>query len=91
MKLTFSTLACPNWSWDLILDHAVRFGFDSIEIRGIESELDLGRMKPFLPDQAEETRTSSRNSDWRSVALERPSRFMTRMHMTEQSRKDGLD
>lgn len=56
MKLAFSTLACPNWSWDLILDHAVRFGFDGIEIRGIESELDLGRMEPFLPDQAEETK-----------------------------------
>ena len=33
MKLAFSTLACPNWSWDLILDNAVRFGFDGIEIR----------------------------------------------------------
>lgn len=40
MKLGFSTLGCPEWSWKEILDTARDMGIDGIEIRGVEEEID---------------------------------------------------
>jgi len=39
MKIAFSTLACPNSSWQDIYSMAKDIGFDGIEIRGIGSVL----------------------------------------------------
>ncbi|QHT59401.1 sugar phosphate isomerase/epimerase [Paenibacillus lycopersici] len=50
MKLAFSTLACPAWSWERILREASALGYDGIEIRGIEHEMTLHRCTPFLPE-----------------------------------------
>lgn len=41
MKLSFSTLGCPDWPWKQILRNGPRFGFDGVEIRLIERETDL--------------------------------------------------
>ena len=55
MLVSFSTLACPKWRWEKILDQARQFGYDGIEIRGIEGEMDLSRLKPFFPEHIEKT------------------------------------
>ncbi len=47
MKISFSTLGCPEWSWDDMLATAKDIGFNGIEIRGIENELHAPRLKPF--------------------------------------------
>lgn len=39
MKLSFSTLGCPDWSWNNIIATAKDMGFDGIEIRGVENEI----------------------------------------------------
>lgn len=39
MKISFSTLGCPGWSWDDMIVTAKDLGFDGIEIRGIGNEL----------------------------------------------------
>lgn len=39
MKLAFSTLGCPDWTWDEIFATAKDMGIDGIEIRGIGREL----------------------------------------------------
>lgn len=57
MKLAFSTLACPEWSWDRVLNNAARLGFDGIEIRGIESEMNLDRIEALQPEQVVETKS----------------------------------
>lgn len=49
MKLSFSTLGCPDWSFQTILDEAQRLGFDGIEIRGIEGEMDVAKIPYFKP------------------------------------------
>jgi sugar phosphate isomerase/epimerase len=49
MKLAFSTLACPHWSWDEILANAKRFGYDGIELRFIRDQRDLTKT-PELQD-----------------------------------------
>ncbi len=56
MKLSFSTLGCPGWSWSDMLSTAKDLGFDGIEIRGIESELYVPKTKPFLEANLELTK-----------------------------------
>ena len=41
MKLSFSTLGCPNWDMDTIIKKAKAYGFDGVEIRGIRDQLDV--------------------------------------------------
>lgn len=48
MKLSFSTLGCPGWSWERILDRAGALGFQGVEVRGILGELDNRKLPPFL-------------------------------------------
>lgn len=48
MKLSFSTLGCPGWSWDEIIVAARDLGYDGIEIRGIGREIYAPKAKPFL-------------------------------------------
>ena len=45
--LSFSTLGCPNWSFDTILKYAVANAYDGIEIRGIQKQLDLTKCPEF--------------------------------------------
>lgn len=55
MKVSFSTLSCPDWSWERVVSEAVRLGFDGIEIRGIAGEMLLPRIEAFLPENLERT------------------------------------
>lgn len=52
MKLSFSTLGCPDWSFDTIIRRAKEYGFDAIGIRGIMGEMDLTK----IPELGEERR-----------------------------------
>lgn len=45
--LSFSTLGCPDWSFQQIIDFAVGNNFKGIEIRGIQRELELTKCKEF--------------------------------------------
>lgn len=56
MKISFSTLGCPRWSWDEIIVMAKDFGYDGIEVRGIGSEIYIPFAKPFLPENIENTK-----------------------------------
>jgi fatty-acyl-CoA synthase len=39
MKLAFSTLGCPDFSWNDIYSMAKDLGFNGIEIRGLGNEI----------------------------------------------------
>jgi len=43
--LSFSTLGCPDWSFTEFTDFAVAHGYDGIELRGIQREMELTRCK----------------------------------------------
>ncbi len=55
MKLAFSTLGCPGWSWNEIFATAKDMGLDGIEIRGIGGQIYAPDIKVFAPDQLEAT------------------------------------
>lgn len=45
--LSFSTLGCPDWTFETILNFAVNNGYSGIEIRGIQRQLDLPKCPEF--------------------------------------------
>ncbi|MDF2686282.1 MAG: fructoselysine 3-epimerase [Clostridia bacterium] len=47
MKLSFSTLACPFWSFSEIFSAAKDLGYNGIEIRGIEREMYAPKVREF--------------------------------------------
>ncbi|MEG0838823.1 MAG: sugar phosphate isomerase/epimerase family protein [Hydrogenoanaerobacterium sp.] len=61
MKIAFSTLGCPGWSWDEIFATAKDLGFDGIEIRGVGSEIYAPKIKQFLPQNLDNTMQRLKN------------------------------
>ena len=61
VKISFSTLACPDFSWADIYSMAKDFNFDGIEIRGLGNEIFSVNAQPFkeenLPKTIEKLRT----------------------------------
>lgn len=55
MKLAFSTLGCPEWSIDQIMDTAVRCGYEGIELRGIRGGMLPDEIECLLPENREKT------------------------------------
>ncbi len=39
MKIAFSTLACPQWSIETVIEKAIQFGYDGIELRLLDGEI----------------------------------------------------
>lgn len=55
MKLAFSTLACPDFSWPDIYSMAKDIGFDGIEIRGLGTDIFAVKAPPFTEAQLPDT------------------------------------
>ncbi|TKK65543.1 sugar phosphate isomerase/epimerase [Ilyomonas limi] len=53
--LSFSTLGCPDWSFDTIVHFAATNGYNGIEIRGIEREMYLPKCPVFSADKINDT------------------------------------
>jgi sugar phosphate isomerase/epimerase len=51
-KLSFSTLGCPDWSFDKIIDFARDHAYSGIEVRGILREMDLQKVPEFSSPEA---------------------------------------
>ncbi|HTN05572.1 sugar phosphate isomerase/epimerase family protein [Agriterribacter sp.] len=49
--LSFSTLGCPDWSFQQIADFAAKHTYKGIELRGIQRELDLTKCLAFRTAQ----------------------------------------
>lgn len=47
--LGFSTLGCPAWEWNKILDFAKEHAFLGVELRGVQGNMDLPACPEFSP------------------------------------------
>ena len=47
MKISFTTLGCPNWNLDTICQKGREYGFDGVDFRGYLDELDITRLALF--------------------------------------------
>lgn len=57
MKISFSTLGCPDWAWEDMLSTAKDLGFNGIEIRGIGNELYAPKAKQFSSDNIDSAKS----------------------------------
>lgn len=49
--LSFSTLGCPDWPFDKITNFAAQHGYKGIELRGIQREMELTKVKELSTQQ----------------------------------------
>lgn len=63
MKLAFSTLGCPKWSFEEILQNAQRLGFSGIEIRGIQDDIETQDVWCFRPENQQKAQELLRTYD----------------------------
>ena len=61
MKLAFTTLGCPDWPFEKILEQAQSMGYGGIEIRGIERVMRAEAIPFFSPENAEKTKAAFRD------------------------------
>ncbi|TVR53338.1 MAG: sugar phosphate isomerase/epimerase [Puniceicoccaceae bacterium] len=47
MKLSFMTLGCPEWDLETVCRRGREYGFDGVDFRGLQSELDITRLPAF--------------------------------------------
>lgn len=55
LRLSFSTLGCPDWSFDQIIEFAKLHAYTGIEVRGIQREMDLPKCQVFTSQQVANT------------------------------------
>lgn len=55
MKLSYTTLGCPEWDLPTVLARAVEYGFDGVDFRGLQGHMNVYELSPFAADR-EETR-----------------------------------
>ena len=67
--LAFSTLGCPDWTFNRIVDFAVRQQYQGIELRGLMRELDLTKCKEFSKANIAATRRLMEDNNLRFVDL----------------------
>ena len=56
MKLAFSSLSCPSCTVDEIIQFALKYGFQGVELRTVQSTIDLWDLNDFSPEALPETR-----------------------------------
>lgn len=62
MKLAFSTLGCPGWSFNEIYATAKDLGMDGVEIRGIGREIYAPHAKEFSDENLDQTMETLRKN-----------------------------
>ncbi len=55
MKLSFTTLGCPNWDLKTMVARAVEYGFNGVDFRGYLGEMNIYEL-PEFSTEVEETR-----------------------------------
>jgi len=69
IPIAFSTLGCPAWDWNKILDFAQQHGFSAIELRGLGGNMDLPSNPLFAADRIEQTKKEIRDHNLRIACV----------------------
>jgi sugar phosphate isomerase/epimerase len=56
LPIGFSTLGCPQWTWLQVLDFAAAHGYATVELRGIQTNMDLTQVPELASDRLAETK-----------------------------------
>jgi sugar phosphate isomerase/epimerase len=75
MKLGFSTLGCPEWTFDEIIEYGSRYGFEGVSFRGVHGEMDLRKIPEFAPARRGETLRRMRDAGLEPTIMMASARF----------------
>jgi len=85
MKLSFSTLGCPEWDVSTVISRAVEYGFQGIEFRGVGDQLDVTRLPEFTSKSRETIRRL--NDAGLSVACFSSSAFVSHADKADEQKE----
>lgn len=68
LKLAFSTLGCPDWSYQQIIENAAKWDYSAIELRGLGKEIDLLKC-PEFSTQTKETLQRTKDKGLKIINL----------------------
>ncbi|NLN04552.1 MAG: sugar phosphate isomerase/epimerase [Clostridiaceae bacterium] len=88
MRIAFSTLGCPDWSFSEILSTAKDFGYNGIEIRGLKNEIFAPAAREFKEDRIENTKQSLKELDLEISCFSSAS-YLFDKNNTEEAIKEG--
>jgi sugar phosphate isomerase/epimerase len=88
MKIAFSTLGCPEWSLPEVIDKARQYGYEGVELRGLQEEIFLPRAAEFGGKRLAESRRRFEEAGLEVVCLGSTA-FLSRHGPAE--RKEALD
>lgn len=63
MKVSFSSLGCPLWSFEQIVRNAKAMGYDGIELRGVQNAMRADAIDAFAPEHRAHTRALLRDQN----------------------------
>jgi sugar phosphate isomerase/epimerase len=75
MKLSFSTLGCPGWPLEKVIESAKIYGYDGVEFRGIDGELDIRKLPEFSPDNIAQTRAMFEDAGIEVISVDSSASF----------------
>ena len=53
MKLSFTTLGCPQWTLRQIVENAARMGYAGVDLRGLQQDIDISKRPEFTTGLSE--------------------------------------
>jgi sugar phosphate isomerase/epimerase len=70
MKLSFTTLGCPEWTLRQIVENAAQMGYDGVDFRGVQQEIDISK-RPEFTTHLQETKQmlADHNVDVSGIAI----------------------
>jgi sugar phosphate isomerase/epimerase len=75
MRISFSTLACPEWNWQEVLQYGVQYGYDGVEVRLLKGEVDLLAAPELRPHELPARRREMEDSGFVICGLSSSVRF----------------
>ncbi len=90
MKIAFSTVGCPEWSWNDIYIMAKDLGFNGIELRGLENTMDLTHARPFSDANLEKTVDTLKKMNL-SISCLASSCYLGGNENEDEALKEGFD
>ena len=86
---SFSTLGCPRWSLSDVINYAVQYQYDAVEIRGIQGELDITKCADFSSaEKISSTRKKVEDRHLKIICLDSSARLS---YADEKKRKNNMD
>ena len=75
LKISFSTLACPDWTWHDVVKLGSQYGYDGVEIRLLQRETDLLNIADLRPHLWSQRQQDLKDSGFRVAGLASSVRF----------------